>query len=146
MHRHLFKLPWSFSRSCFHVEVRSMIQPVFLSLFISLFLLAMMWLCQWCRFHDSLVHAKAARCSVLPRCLKPRSPLDCPACCGSSSRSSTQRPASPVPPWSEVKSRRGAPTRVQTEGFACPNQACVSSGISDAHIHALLWRRPVWPC
>jgi hypothetical protein len=85
-----------------------MIQPVFLSLFLSLFLLAVLWLGQWCRCHESLAHAKAVRCSVLPRCLKPRSPLDCPACCGSSSHSSTQRPASPVPPWSEVKSRRGA--------------------------------------
>jgi hypothetical protein len=34
-----------------------MIQPVFLSLFLSLFLLAVLWLCQWCRFHSSLVYA-----------------------------------------------------------------------------------------
>ena len=85
-----------------------MIQSVFLSLFISVFLLAVLWLCQWCRFHSRLAHAKAARCSLLPRGLKPRSPLDCPACCGSSPRSSTERPTSPVQPWSEVKSRRGA--------------------------------------
>jgi hypothetical protein len=115
-----------------------MIQPVFLSLFLSLFLLAVLWLCQWRRCHSRLAHAKAARCSLLPRYRKPRSPLDCPACCGSSSRSSRERPTSPVQPWSEVKSRRGAPTRVQTEGFACPNQACVYSGISAAHIHALV--------
>jgi transposase-like protein len=40
-------------------------------------------------------------------------------------------------PWPEVKSRRGAPKRVNTEGFACPNRKCLSSGITDAHIHAL---------
>ena len=41
-------------------------------------------------------------------------------------------------PWSEVKSRRGAPKRVETEGFACPNQQCAYCGITDAHIHALV--------
>ena len=44
----------------------------------------------------------------------------------------------PVRPWREVKSRRGAPKRVNTEGFACPNQQCPYSGITDAHIHALV--------
>ncbi len=37
-----------------------------------------------------------------------------------------------------MKSRRGAPKRVNTEGFACPNQQCPYSGITDAHIHALV--------
>jgi transposase-like protein len=41
-------------------------------------------------------------------------------------------------PWREVKSRRGAPKRVNTEGFACPNPQCPSFGISDAHVHALV--------
>ncbi len=41
-------------------------------------------------------------------------------------------------PWHEVKSRRGAPKRVNTQGFACPNQQCPYSGITDAHIHALV--------
>ena len=44
----------------------------------------------------------------------------------------------PAHPWSEVKSRRGAPKRVNTEGFACPNQQCQYFGITDAHIHALV--------
>jgi len=44
----------------------------------------------------------------------------------------------PVRPWREVKSRRGAPKRVNTEGFACPNQRCAYFGITDAHIHALV--------
>jgi transposase-like protein len=49
------------------------------------------------------------------------------------------RPASaPVRPWCEVKSRRGAPKRIPTEGFACPDQQCPYFGITDAHIHALV--------
>ena len=41
-------------------------------------------------------------------------------------------------PWSEVKSRRRALKRVNTEGFACPNQQCLYFGITDADIHALV--------
>jgi len=37
-----------------------------------------------------------------------------------------------------VKSRQGAPKRIPTEGYACPNQQCVYFGITDAHIHALV--------
>jgi len=37
-----------------------------------------------------------------------------------------------------VKSRRGAPKRVNTQGFACPNRKCPYSGITDADIHALV--------
>jgi IS1 family transposase/transposase-like protein len=43
-----------------------------------------------------------------------------------------------VRPWSEVKSRRGAPKRIDTQGFACPNPQCAYCGITDAHIHALV--------
>ena len=43
-----------------------------------------------------------------------------------------------VRPWSEVKSRRGAPNRIDTEGFACPNQQCAYCGIADAQFHALV--------
>jgi len=41
-------------------------------------------------------------------------------------------------PWREVKSRRGAPKRVNTEGFACPNPKCPYVGIADDQIHALV--------
>src|SRR5215469_5889931 len=41
-------------------------------------------------------------------------------------------------PWREVKSRRGAPKRIDTQGFACPNRNCPYFGITDAHIHALV--------
>ena len=41
-------------------------------------------------------------------------------------------------PWCEVKSRRGAPKRVNTEGFACPNRKCFYFGNTDAQMHALV--------
>jgi len=44
----------------------------------------------------------------------------------------------PVRPWSEVKSRRRAPKRIPTEGFACPNRQCTYFGNTDAHKHALV--------
>jgi len=37
-----------------------------------------------------------------------------------------------------VKSRRGAPKRIPTQGFACPNPQCPYYRITDAHIHALV--------
>src|SRR5437868_14994505 len=83
--------------------------------------------------------AKASRRTPLQRLLKPRSPHDCPACRLCCAHSSVVEPVPPtVRPWREVKSRRGAPKRVNTEGFACPNRECPSSGITDAHIHALV--------
>ncbi len=44
----------------------------------------------------------------------------------------------PLRPWREVKSRRGAPKRVNTEGYACPNPKCLYFGITDDQIHALV--------
>jgi hypothetical protein len=41
-------------------------------------------------------------------------------------------------PWGEVTSRRGAPKRRPTSGFACPNPPCLYFGIPEAHLHALL--------
>jgi hypothetical protein len=116
-----------------------MLHHIFLLLFISLFLLAVVWLCQWDRFHHGPAHGKGRGHSLLPRRLKPRTPLDCPACCLAASRSSPgTRELDPVRPWREVKSRRGAPKRVKTEGFACPNQACGYYGISDGDVHAIV--------
>ncbi len=82
-------------------------------------------------------HSQAGRRrTMVHRLLKPRTPLDCPICRLSSSG---VRPApAPVRPWCEVKSRRGAPKRIHTAGFACPNQQCAYFGITDAHIHALV--------
>ena len=77
--------------------------------------------------------------SIAQRLLKPRTPLDCPACRLASTALSSVEPApAPVRPWSEVKSRRGAPKRIDTKGFACPNHLCPYFRITDAQIHALV--------
>src|SRR2546427_8412279 len=80
-----------------------------------------------------------AKRTTLQRLLKPRSPHDCSACRLASTPSSGEEPAPlPVRPWREMKSRRGAPKRVNTQGFACPNRKCLYFGITDASIHALV--------
>ncbi len=112
----------------FHVYVFPLV--VFL-----LLCLALLWHLSW--LHLQPAHSQAGRRRTLVhRLLKPRTPLDCPIC---RLASSGVRPASaPVRPWGEVKSRRGAPKRVSTEGFACPNRKCSYFGITDASIHALV--------
>jgi len=107
--------------------------------FFLLFSLAL--LCALCWPHQGPAPSRAAAKmrSRLHRLLKPRCPVDCPACRLGSTASSGGGPAPlPVRPWSEVKSRRGAPKRIQTEGFACPNQQCSYFGITDDRIHALV--------
>jgi len=96
---------------------------------------AVLWRPCWLPLRPS--HSPAgSRHTLLHRLLRPRTPLDCPLCRLSSS---DMRPIpAPVRPWSEVKSRRGAPKRVNTEGFACPNQQCPYFGITDAQVHALV--------
>jgi hypothetical protein len=97
--------------------------------------LALLWRLCWLPLQPS--HSQAGRRrTMVHRLLKPRTPVDCPICrlCSSEVRSV---PA-PVRPWCEVKSRRGAPKRIPTEGFACPNQQCLYFGITEAHIHALV--------
>ena len=71
--------------------------------------------------------------------LVPRCPDDCPACRLASPPSSVEGPVPlPVRPWREVKSRRGAPKRIDTQGYACPNPQCRYFGIIEAHLHALV--------
>ena len=113
---------------------------VCLLLLVFVLILTFARLCSLCwSHHGSAQSTAAARHTPLQRLLKPRSPRDCPACRLASTFSSGVGPAPPpVRPWHEVKSRRGAPKRVNTEGFACPNSKCLSSGITDAHIHALV--------
>ena len=92
----------------------------------------------WLRLQPS--HSRGVTIhSRVHRRLLPRTPLDCPACRLASTASSGGEPTpEPVRPWREVKSRRGAPKRVNTDGFACPNQQCPYYGITDAQIHALV--------
>jgi IS1 family transposase len=111
---------------------------VFLLVVCLLLSLALLWRLCWFHLRPSTSRGGAKR-SALHRLLKPRCPDDCPACRLASTPSSAGGPApTPVRPWHEVKSRRGAPKRVNTEGYACPNRKCLYWGITDAHIHALV--------
>ena len=113
---------------------------VFLLLLLFVLMFSLARLCSLCwPHHGPAQSAAATRRTPLQRLLKPRSPHDCPACRLSCAHSSVVEPVPPtVRPWREVKSRRGAPKRVNTEGFACPNRECPYSGITDLHIHALV--------
>jgi hypothetical protein len=116
---------------------------VFLLVFILILSLALLWRLDRLHLQSSPSQAGRRR-TLVHRLLRPRTPLDCPICRLSSSG---VRPApAPVRPWCEVKSRRGAPKRVNTEGFACPNPQCAYSGLTDAHVHAPLWGWQAWPC
>src|SRR5215472_13727663 len=111
---------------------------VFLLVVCLLFSLALLGRFDWFPLRPSSFRGGAKQ-SRLPRLLKPRTPLDCPACHLSCAHSSIVRPTpAPVRPWCEVKSRRGAPKRVNTEGYACPNQKCRYFGNTDARAHALV--------
>jgi hypothetical protein len=111
---------------------------VFLLAVCLLLSLALLWRLDWFHLRPSSSQAGAVR-NTVHRLLKPRTPLDCPSCRLASTPSSGGEPAlAPVRPWREVKSRRGAPKRIDTQGFACPNQQCLYFGITDAHIHALV--------
>ena len=105
---------------------------VFLLVVCFLLSLVLLWRRDWFPLRSASTKGAAKR-SRLPRLLKPRTPHDCPACRLASPASSGagQAPA-PVRPWSEVKSRRGAPKRIPTEGFACPNRQCSYFGNTDA--------------
>jgi hypothetical protein len=111
---------------------------VFLLMSFLLLFLALLWRFCWLLLQPCASRGRAKR-STLPRLLKPRTPDDCSACRHASPASSARVPAPlPVRPWSEVKSRRGAPKRIHTEGFACPNRQCAYFGNTDASFHALV--------
>ena len=111
---------------------------LFLLVFFFLLSLALLWRLCWLPLQPSHSREGAIH-STTQRLLKPQTPLDCPACRLASTPSSGVGAApAPVRPWTEVKSRRRAPKRVNTEGYACPNHQCPYSGITDAHIHALV--------
>jgi transposase-like protein/IS1 family transposase len=107
-------------------------------LFVLMYSLTRLWHLDWP--HHDLPHLGAKTVHpVVQRLLKPRSPHDCPACRLSSPISAVGEPASPpVRPWCEIKSRRGAPKRINTQGFACPSRECPYFGITDADVHALV--------
>jgi IS1 family transposase len=109
------------------------------SLLIIALLPCLLWLMvRWDRRQHAQLDSSSAP-AIRHRVLKPRTPIDCPAC-----RRQPIRPAfvpAPPPavrPWTEFKSRRGAPRRIVTDGFACPNHTCLYHGITDAQVHALV--------
>jgi hypothetical protein len=116
-----------------------------MSLHVFVFLLVVCLLClarlgrlDWFHLRPSSSRGRAKR-SRLHRLLVPRSPDDCPACrLASASSLGVGLAPGPVRPWREVKSRRGAPKRIDTQGFACPNPTCRYFGIIDDQIHALV--------
>ena len=95
-----------------------------ISSLIIVLLLGVLWLIvrRAGRYHIQLNHSSAT--TIRQRLLKPRTPGDCPAC-RSQPVLPPSAPALPpaIRPWSEVKSLRGAPKRITTDGFACPNRA-----------------------
>jgi transposase-like protein len=111
---------------------------VFLLVFFFLLFLALLWRRDWLHLWPSRSQ-EGAKHNTLHRLLRPRTPDDCPACRLASPASSAGVPAlGPVRPWREVKSRRGAPKRINTEGYACPNRKCRYFGNTDARVHALV--------
>ncbi len=112
---------------------------MFLFLFVFFLLsLALLWHLGWLHLPTSPSRGGAIH-STVHRLLKPRTPDDCPACRLASPASSAGEPVPvPVRPWCEVKSRRGAPKRVNTEGFACPNPQCRYFSSTDPRAHALI--------
>jgi hypothetical protein len=82
---------------------------VFLFLLVFFLLVSLLWLFRLNVLHRGFAHSRAGVVHLL---LKPRTPLDCPACHLSHTFSSRVEPAhAPVRPWREVKSRRGAVQR-----------------------------------
>jgi IS1 family transposase/transposase-like protein len=69
--------------------------------------------------------------------LRPRTPDDCPRCRHAADLLERSDPLA-VPPWRQGPSRRGAPRRISTEGYACRQPACPYYGITDRDIHALV--------
>ncbi len=103
-----------------------------------LLVVALTWLTWiWRRQHAQ--GRTAAVTTTVQRLLKPRTPEACLACRQLVATSTPTTPLHPpVTPWRELKSRRGAPKRIDTAGFACPNRVCAYYRITDAQVHALV--------
>jgi IS1 family transposase len=73
----------------------------------------------------------------LRRRWRPRTPDHC-AHGRLAATGSTAPTPSAVRPWREGRSRRGAPRRIPTQGYACRRSGCLYEGITDTAIHALV--------
>src|SRR5689334_23705759 len=72
------------------------------------------------------------------RRLHPSTPDDCPHCRLTATLQQDLLPPIAVRPWRDGRSRRGAPRRVPTNGYACRNPRCLYYANTDAQIHALV--------
>ncbi len=79
----------------------------------------------WAWTQQLLASHPATVTAQVERLLKPRTSADCPACRKQRLDQTAAAPFRPqVTPWRECKSRRGAPKRIATHAFACPNRTC----------------------
>ncbi len=109
------------------------------SLIIALLLCVLWVMVRRARRHHAAQLDKSSTAAIRQRLLKPRRPDDCPTCCHQPVRPApTTTPPPSIRPWRELKSRRGAPRRIATDGFACPNPACAYYRITNAEVHALV--------
>ncbi len=106
-------------------------------LIVALLVLSLAWLVvRWRRQPQA---GTAQVTAIVQRLLQPRTPDDCPACRQTSAVLATGLPpSSPPQPWRERKSRRGAPKRITTAGFAGTNHRGAYYRSTDAQIHALV--------
>jgi hypothetical protein len=98
--------------------------------FALLFVVVLVWLIWARRDHQHRWTHPASLTATLPRLrpkgTRPRTPYDCPACRQQATAPTDLPPARPsVTPWRALKSLRGAPKRIDTQPFACPNRTCV---------------------
>lgn len=101
---------------------------------LALLYFALTWWRVWSSPGTPTTSAKTKRAS---RPLKPRTPADCPDFV----RSTSTPQVTPIPfvrPWTEVKSSRGRPKTVNTEGDTCNFEDCPYRRITDSRIHALV--------
>src|SRR5262245_54754203 len=88
-----------------------------------LLIVVVVWLAWVSQRRQHSQQRTASGAATLRRLLKPHTPHDCPVCHQSATVPTGSAPTgSLVPPWRAVKSRRGAPKRIATQGFACPNR------------------------
>lgn len=104
--------------------------------FLALVFLALFWFHLW--WSASTPSHPPAKTKRPLQPLNPRTPMDCPACVASSLAVPVTTSTTPVLPWREVKSSRGRPKQIETEGYACDYHDCKYRGITGACIHALV--------
>jgi len=103
---------------------------------VALFFLSMTRRC-WRRVGQGRLLCVPRRC----RHWRPRTPDDCAHCRQCGDRSEAAPPPPGVRPWRESKSRRGAPRRIPTEGYACRTTECLYASITDSRVHRVSARR-----